>query len=117
MLFQTSIIALLASVSFVVALPGGSSYASPAKPTHPPKDEVTCSAGKIDSPQTQLLERSLTIWEVYHTKTNVGEKETTYLTTKTVVIPITTVSGKPTTNVSPCPYTSTGYETKASPHI
>ncbi|KAJ4326329.1 hypothetical protein N0V94_000004 [Neodidymelliopsis sp. IMI 364377] len=78
-------------------MPGGGSYSvSPPKSTPPPKQETTCSSE-------------------YKTKTSTGEKQTTYLSTKTVIIPITTVSGKPTTSVSPCPFTSTGVKTTASP--
>lgn len=46
------------------------------------------------------------------TKTSVYEKPTTYTTTKTVVIPVTTVAEYPETIETAVEYTSTGYSTK-----
>ncbi|CAO2657557.1 Nn.00g036830.m01.CDS01 [Neocucurbitaria sp. VM-36] len=83
------ILTLLASASLVLAVPGGTSGYAP-----PPKETIC-------TPK-------------YFTTTSVGEGKTTYLSTKTVVIPITTVVEKPTTSVSGYPYTSTGYVTKVN---
>ena len=46
------------------------------------------------------------------TKTSVYEKPTTYTTTKTVAIPVTTVAEYPETFATAVEYTSTGYSTK-----
>lgn len=50
----------------------------------------------------------------YKTKTTVGEKKSTYLSTKTIYIPITSVSGSPKTTVKPYPVTSVGTSSKVS---
>lgn len=54
---------------------------------------------------------------VYATKTSVGEQPTTYITTKTVVIPVTSVAEKPKTVTSSYPFTSTGYNTKVGAYF
>jgi hypothetical protein len=49
---------------------------------------------------------------VIATKTSIGEKPTTYVTTKTIVIPVATFTEKPKTVTTGYPFTSTGYNTK-----
>jgi hypothetical protein len=51
---------------------------------------------------------------VFATQTSVGEKPTTYVTTKTIVISITRFTEKPKTVTTGFHFTSTGYNTKAT---
>ncbi|KAJ8118018.1 hypothetical protein OPT61_g897 [Boeremia exigua] len=85
MLFQTTIIALLASASLVAgaAFPGGD------------KDKTTCSA-------------------VYHTSTKVGETKSTIYETKTKTDTYPSTSTKYITISSGYPYTTTIYKPTAS---
>lgn len=58
MLFQTTILAILASASLVVALPGDKSKTTETKTK---TTETTCSAGKNHTTQTHGLDHSLTV--------------------------------------------------------
>ncbi|KAF2192602.1 hypothetical protein K469DRAFT_554522 [Zopfia rhizophila CBS 207.26] len=49
---------------------------------------------------------------VYVTKTTTGDTQSTVLTTKTVYVPVTSVTGKAQTSVKECPYTSVGASIK-----
>lgn len=136
MLSKNVLLTLLASTSIVVALPGNSGYATPPKetpkssavgyPTPPketpkssagygyptPSQETICTPGKLCEMVYDGLTSNRGV--VYVTKTNVGEQTTTYLTTKTVVVPVTTVNEKPSTVTNAYPYSSTGYVTQVS---
>ncbi|OAL56920.1 hypothetical protein IQ07DRAFT_22538 [Pyrenochaeta sp. DS3sAY3a] len=96
-MFKNMIISLLSLASLALALPGGTSEYPPKEtlvypPPPPPPGEEICTPS-------------------YWTVTSVGEEQTTYLSTETVVIPITSVIDKETTSLSECLSTSTGFYT------
>jgi hypothetical protein len=114
----------------VVSPPGSSSLASsspaPSQPapyssspyyprsssSAPPPVETVCTPSKKRRLPYEAtnIDRVL----VYYTRTSVGEKPTTYFTTRTIVIPVTTVNDEPSTVTSAYPYNSTGYATTVS---
>jgi hypothetical protein len=126
MLLTNAFVFVFSFASLAAALPGGGSSGYDTVPTSKAKEtpkttpketssyappppvskETICNTGT-----SQHLCRKSTIncSIVLSTKTSTGEKETTYLTTKTVYVPVTTVDEKPKTVVTAIPYTSTGY--------
>ncbi|KAL1796871.1 hypothetical protein ACET3X_005411 [Alternaria dauci] len=95
MLFN-NLLTLVASASVVAAFPG--------YPT-PPKSSVGYEA---PPPEEETGVCTSSTWIT----SSVGEYETTYLSTKTEVVPVTTVTEILSTTASPCPYTTTGASTK-----
>jgi hypothetical protein len=96
MLFQNTLLALL--VGTAVAFPG-----------YPEKS--TCSAGKFHVRKEHKY-RHIDHIQVYKTKTKVATKTETYLSTKTIYVPVTTVSSKLSTKTVPSASTSVGTSTK-----
>jgi hypothetical protein len=97
MLFQNTLLALL--VSTAVAFPGFD------------KSKSTCSAGNFQD-QNEDRYRHTNHISVYQTKTKVATKTETYLSTKTLYVPVTTVTSKLKTKTKPYESTSVGAYTK-----
>ncbi|KAH7381720.1 hypothetical protein BKA66DRAFT_570844 [Pyrenochaeta sp. MPI-SDFR-AT-0127] len=93
-MLRAVILTLFALVFVAKAVPAGTALYVPA-----PVETVDYSPPK--SPEETVCTAS------YWTITNVEDGATTYLSTQTVILPITTVIEKPVTAVSAYPYTST----------
>ncbi|EAT91698.2 hypothetical protein SNOG_00203 [Parastagonospora nodorum SN15] len=97
MLLTNAFVSLAALASFAAALPGG--------------DWSGHRSSEKETPSYTQYSEEEPIAEIV-TKTSVYEKPTTYTTTKTVAIPVTTVAEYPETFATAVEYTSTGYSTK-----
>jgi hypothetical protein len=128
MLLTNAFVFVFSFASLAAALPGGASSGYDTVPTSkaketskPPKDtptyappppvskETVCSTGTSQASLRRCMKLKIDNSSVLSTKTATGVKDTTYLTTKTVYVPVTTVDEKPKTVITAIPYTSTGY--------